>query len=97
VALLDEGSRAMNTLNEGLPAIEARLGGTLDRMDAALDNAVTTLERLENASAPDSGPRRQIAAAVQELSLAARALRSLARSLEEHPEALLRGRREEGL
>jgi paraquat-inducible protein B len=96
VALLDEGSRAMNTLNEGLPAIEARLGGTLDRMDAALDNAVTTLERLENASAPDSGPRRQIAAAVQELSLAARALRSLARSLEEHPEALLRGRREEG-
>jgi len=96
VALLDQGSEAIGAINEGLPAVEKRLGSTLDRMDAALDNAVTTLERLEDAAAPDSGPRRQLASAVQELSLAARALRSLARSLEEHPEALLRGRQEDG-
>lgn len=96
VAVLDEGRTALSEINARLPQVEARLGATLDRMDSALDNAVTTLERIENASAPDSGPRRQLASAVQELSLAARALRSLARSLEEHPEALLRGRREEG-
>lgn len=94
VALLDEGSDAVSTLKEALPTIETRLDGTLNRMDTALDTAVTTLERIETAAAPDSRPRRQLASAVQELSLAARALRSLARSLEEHPEALLRGRRE---
>lgn len=94
VAMLEEGRSAMGALNRDIPAAEARLGGTLDRMDAVLDNAAATLVRLDGATAPDSAPRRQLANAVQELTLAARALRSLARSLEEHPEALLRGRQE---
>jgi paraquat-inducible protein B len=63
-------------------------------MDTALAAAGASLVQLERVAAPDSAPRRQLSQALHDLSLAARALRSLARSLEEHPEALLRGRSE---
>jgi len=53
------------------------------------------MSSFEKAMQPDSGTRQQLAVALQELTLAARAMRSLARSIEEHPEALLRGRGEE--
>ncbi len=90
--LLDEGQTTLAEFNGQLPDLTARLSGTLDGLDTAIGNAATALERLDAAAAPDSAPRRQLAQTVQELALAARALRSLARSLEEHPEALLRGR-----
>ncbi len=93
-ALLSEGRTTLAGLQNRIPELGNRLDETLASFDEALDSATATLERLENATAPDSAPRRQLTHAMQELSLAARALRSLARSLEEHPEALLRGRRE---
>jgi len=91
-ALLDEGRDTFASLNETLPRIGDGIEDTLLRLDAALAAATETLESLESAAAPDSAPRQQLSMAMQEVSLAARALRSLARSLEEHPEALLRGR-----
>lgn len=90
--LLNEGEDTLAQINEQLPDLTQRLSVTLDGLDLAINNAAATMEHLKAAAAPDSAPQRQIAQTVQELSLAARALRSLARSLEEHPEALLRGR-----
>jgi paraquat-inducible protein B len=94
--LLDESRSVMGEIGAEIPRLGERLDGTLDRFDEALASTSASLERLEDAAAPGSAPRRQLSTALQELSLAARALRSLARSLEEHPEALLRGRRESG-
>lgn len=94
-AFLDEGNQTLVSLNEALPDISQSLSTSLASLDAALGSANATLIRLEKAAAPDSAPRRQLAQAMHELSLAARSLRSLARSFEEHPEALLRGRGDE--
>jgi paraquat-inducible protein B len=91
--LLSKGSDTISDLNQQLPKITASLDSSMQRLDEALAVANSTLQRLERAAAPDSAPRRQLSEALQELSLSARALRSLARSLDEHPEALLRGRR----
>ena len=90
--LLAEGQNTLAEINRQLPSLGDRLAGSLDGLDTAIASAAATMDRLEAAAAPDSTPRRQLAQTIQELSLAARALRSLARSLEEHPEALLRGR-----
>ncbi|EAQ96212.1 MlaD family protein [Congregibacter litoralis] len=91
-AFLDEGTRTVATLNAELPDITDAIEGSLQRLDEALVSANASLGGLERAAAPDSPPRRQLSQAMQEVTLAARALRSLARSLEEHPESLLRGR-----
>ncbi|EED32434.1 paraquat-inducible protein B [gamma proteobacterium NOR5-3] len=89
---LDEGTTTIRTLNDQLPAITGSIQSSLARLDEALVSANTSLKGLEQTVAPNSPPRRQLSEAMQEVTLAARALRSLARSLEEHPEALLRGR-----
>ncbi|MFT7286336.1 MAG: paraquat-inducible protein B [Halieaceae bacterium] len=94
-ALLDQGDAALAVLNTQLPGIGAAVTSSLQQLDSVLADADSVLLRLDRAAAPDSAPRQQLSATVQELSLAARALRSLARSLEEHPEALLRGRKAE--
>ncbi len=94
VQLLDEGSATLASLNTQLPGIGENLNRSLASLDTALASANVTLERVEQAAAPDSPPRRQLSQAMHELSLAARSLRSLARSLEENPQALLRGRPE---
>lgn len=91
-ALLMEGRSAMATLNTQMPEMTSALNRSLEKLDHALASASTALQSLEDAAAPSSAPRRQLSLAMQEVTLAARALRSLARSLEEHPESLLRGR-----
>ncbi len=92
--LLDEGNTTLATLNSRLPEIGDNLNNSLASLDTALASASATLQRIEDAAAPDSGPRRQMSRAMHDLSLAARSLRSLARTLEENPQALLRGRTE---
>jgi paraquat-inducible protein B len=92
--LIARTSTTVTTLNTQLPAITASIDSSMQRMDTALAAAGASLVQLERVAAPDSAPRRQLSQALHDLSLAARALRSLARSLEEHPEALLRGRSE---
>ncbi|MDP5070430.1 MAG: MlaD family protein [Congregibacter sp.] len=91
---LEEGKNTVATLNKQLPAITESIERSLQRLDEALVSANNSIQGLEQAVTPNSPPRRQLSEAMQEVTLAARALRSLARSLEEHPEALLRGRRE---
>jgi paraquat-inducible protein B len=92
--LIGEASTTVSLLNTELPALTASMDSSLESLDQALMAAAESLAQIERASAPDSAPRRQLTMALQDLSLAARALRSLARSLDEHPEALLRGRTE---
>lgn len=94
--LLDNSNDTVSLLGERLPALVESIDGTVRKLDSALASAESSLASLDRATAPDSPPRQQLSATLQELSLAARALRSLAYSLEEHPESLLRGRQPEG-
>lgn len=91
-SLLASGNQTMASLNQRLPEISNGISDSLAQLNGVLDRAGASMANLEKAAAPDSPPRRQLSQAMHELSLAARALRSLARSLEEHPESLLRGR-----
>jgi paraquat-inducible protein B len=68
-------------------------------MSLALDNVSKAAERAEKLfldagrlMSPNSATGRDLQSAVQELAEAARAIRSLARSLERNPESLLRGK-----
>lgn len=92
--LLDNGSDSLAHINTQLPAMSASINGSLQNLDQALLAAQSSLQNIEAATAPDSLPRQQMGMALQELRLAARALRSLAKTLEENPQSLLRGRRE---
>lgn len=65
----------------------AQLDQTLASARGALDNAGNLVE-------PDSALSEQLGATLQEVSRAARGLRVLADYLEQHPEALLRGKQE---
>jgi paraquat-inducible protein B len=91
-ALLEQGDASLERLDAQLQPIGTRITSTLDRLDSTLAAAEKSLQRVEQASAPDSPSRRQLGATLQELTLAARALRNLASSLEANPQALLRGR-----
>lgn len=91
-AVLSESRATFASINQEIPQLSESIGASLAHLDAALQSASQTMASLEEAAAADSPPRRQLSQAMHELTLAARAVRSLARSLEEHPEALLRGR-----
>jgi paraquat-inducible protein B len=93
--LIDEGTETVATLNARLPQITEALDRSMRNFDETMMSASVSLERIEQAADPNSPPRRQLSQTMQELSLAARALRSLARTLEEHPESLLRGRQDD--
>lgn len=91
-ALLQESRGAMAEMRQEIPALSKSARQSLESLDTALLSATTTLNSLEKAASADSPPRQQLREAMHELTLAARAIRALARSLEEHPEAILRGR-----
>ncbi|HEX9391105.1 MAG TPA: MlaD family protein [Usitatibacteraceae bacterium] len=62
---------------------------TLSAAERMLDGASTTLV------GPDAPGQRELRSALQEMTRAARSLRVLSESLEQHPESLLRGRSKE--
>ncbi|WP_244849924.1 intermembrane transport protein PqiB [Caballeronia sp. SL2Y3] len=82
---LDNTSQLMSNLNT---QIVPQAATTLAAARAALDAAHSTLM-------PDSGLQQDTAEAVRELTRTAASFRSLADYLQEHPEALLRGKPED--
>lgn len=74
--------------------------GDLDRMlisaREALDSGKVTIDNAGNLIGPNSTLSAELSASLGEVSRAARSLRVLADYLERHPEALIRGKTEEG-
>ena len=66
----------------------------LVQLDGTLTSGRRTLDTAGEAIGPDSALRTDLAATLQEVSRAARAIRVLGDYLERHPEALLRGKTE---
>jgi paraquat-inducible protein B len=91
--ILEAGGETMATLKTELPKITGSLEESLLRLETTLSTANDTLERIEVAASADSQLMLQLSQTMQDLSLTARSLRTLALSLEEHPESLIRGRK----
>jgi paraquat-inducible protein B len=75
-----------------LTLVSAR--GTLENASTTLNSATTTLNTANGVVEPSSGQMQEIDQTLQELRRAARSVRVLTDYLEQHPEALIRGKRE---
>ncbi|MBE9537644.1 MAG: MCE family protein [Proteobacteria bacterium] len=93
--VLDETYNTMETLDSELPKISASALQTLKVLDAAMLAFEETIQEIDDLVSDDSATTYALNKALREISLAARELQLLAKTLEEHPEALIRGRSEE--
>ena len=93
--VLDETHNTMETLDSELPKISAAALRTLKVLDAAMLAFKETMNEIDDLVSDDSATTYALNKALREISLAARELQLLAKTLEEHPEALIRGRSEE--
>jgi paraquat-inducible protein B len=92
-ALMADARGTVQRLDSAIPGLVERAEKSLDALDATLASGEHTLAALGESLDSDSPTRYRVNRALDELADAARALQSLARLLEEQPEALLRGRR----
>ena len=90
--VLDGAATTVASANRELPAFSKALRDNLN----ALNDAVSAFEQVmidvDGMVSPDSATNYQLNQALRELTLAGRAIQLLAKTLEEQPEALLRGR-----
>jgi len=94
-SLLDETSETMQSLDSEIPKISASAVKTLKLLDASMVAFEQTMKEIDDLVSDDSATTYALNKALREISLAARELQLLAKSLEEHPEALIRGRSED--
>jgi paraquat-inducible protein B len=85
----DNLQRSLSDLD--LTLVSAR--GTLETMNTTLNGATTTLNNANDLVGPRSEQIQQINETLQELRRAARSVRVLTDYLEQHPDALIRGKR----
>jgi paraquat-inducible protein B len=94
-ALLDDTSSTVEAFNNEIPRVANSAINTLAQLDGALANFDQTMSQINDLVADDSSTRYELNKALRELALAGRAMQLLAKTLEEQPESLLRGRRED--
>jgi len=88
---LDDASLSMQTLNTEIPKISSAAVTTLATLDPAIVAFEQAMSEINNLVADDSATIYRLRQALREVALAGRELQSLAKTLEEHPEALIRG------
>ncbi|MEH6568006.1 MAG: MlaD family protein [Halioglobus sp.] len=94
-ALLDNATTTFESANNEIPRLSTSAVNALSSLERTLANFGQTLEEVDYLIADDSSTRYQLDKALKELALAGRAIQLLAKTLEEQPEALLRGRKED--
>jgi paraquat-inducible protein B len=72
--------------------LQKAAGETVPQASATLEQAQRTLQRVESAVAPGAPMQQDLRRALEDLSSAARSLKSLADTLERRPESVLRGK-----
>ena len=90
--LLDGATTTVASANAELPAFSKALRDNLDVLNDAVSAFEKVMIDVESTISPDSATTYQLNQALRELTLAGRAIQMLAKTLEEQPEALLRGR-----
>ncbi|MCB1843345.1 MAG: MCE family protein [Halioglobus sp.] len=91
--LLTDAALTLDSANQQLPAISRLVQKNLEILDEAIGAFEDTLRGVESLVSYDSPTLYELNKALQELTRAGRSLQSLANTLEDNPEALLRGRR----
>ena len=94
-ALMDKASITLDAANDEIPKLSSSAQETLVNLNKALDSFNSTVGEIDHLVADDSSTRYELNNALRELALAGRAMRLLAKTLEEQPEAILRGKRQE--
>jgi paraquat-inducible protein B len=89
---LAEAKVAMERLSATLATVKKRLPGLLDAATGAATSAGTAADSLAGTLSPSSPQSAQLADTLAEIQDTAHSLRQLLDFLEEHPDALLRGR-----
>jgi paraquat-inducible protein B len=79
-------------VNEQGPQLAANIKKAVESAGFALDQADTTLKSIEVIAQEGGQLRFEVSATLKEISAAARSVRILADFIEQHPDALIRGR-----
>lgn len=90
--VLDEAATTVATANADLPKLGALIEGNLTALNAAIKAFEQGMGQVEGLTSPDSPTLYQLNTALQEVARASRSLQSLANTLEQQPEALIRGK-----
>ena len=90
--VLDEAAVTVASANEDLPRIADIVEANLAVLEKAIVAFERTLVSVDGLVSTDSATMYELHKALQEMTRAGRSLQSLARTLEEQPEALLRGK-----
>jgi paraquat-inducible protein B len=93
--LLNTAEATFASANNEIPTFSKSAASALSSLEHTLENFDQTLQEIDHLIADDSSTRYQLDSALKELSLAGRAIQLLAKTLEEQPEAILRGLKED--
>jgi paraquat-inducible protein B len=93
--LLANANETVVTVNEELPQLSALAKENLRLLDEAILAFENAMIEIDGLVSEDSATTYELNKALRELAQAGRALQLLAKTLEEQPEALIRGKREE--
>jgi paraquat-inducible protein B len=91
--VLDGAAVTIESTNEQLPQISEGVRTNLKALNRAIVASETVMQDIDGMVSPESPTSYRLNEALKELALAARALQQLAKTLEEQPEALIRGRK----
>lgn len=93
--LMEKASVTLDAAKVEIPKLSSSAQETLVNLNTALESFNSAAGEIDQLVGDDSSTRYELNNALHELALAGRAMRLLAKTLEEQPEALLRGKREE--
>ena len=83
---------ARNLMKEQAPLLISDIKKVAEAATAALDHVNETLKSIENVAEEGTQLRHEVSATLTEIAAASRSVRVLADFIEQHPDALLRGR-----
>jgi len=92
--LIDTSTQTMAEVRTEIPQLSASAQATLEDLDTATAAFEQAMQGVADVVSDDSSTRYQLDIALKEIASASRAVKLLAKTLEERPDALIRGKRE---
>ena len=93
--VLDDAATTLTGANAELPRLADLVQKNLGLLNQAISGFEQTMQSVDSLVSPDSPTTYQLNKALQELTRASRAIQALATTLEQQPEALLKGKYED--
>ncbi len=90
--VLDEATTTVSVANAEIAKLSALAQKNLEVLDEAVVAFEQAMREIDGMVSPDSATNYNLNRALREIAMAGRALQALARTLEEEPEALIRGK-----